>query len=71
MVLIFISMDEQIGFLIRFSKISLFIDGARWDKQSSLLIEGKLKELCPSMPVMFVKGKFFHLKVDREKTMVF
>jgi hypothetical protein len=40
-------------------KISLFIDGARWDKQNNLLIEAKLKELCPPMPVIFVKGKFF------------
>lgn len=36
---------------------SLFIDGARWDKQTNLLVEGKLKELCPPMPVVFVKGK--------------
>ncbi|CAF4785487.1 unnamed protein product [Rotaria sp. Silwood1] len=40
---------------------NLFIDGARWDKQSNLLIEGKVKELCPPMPVIFVKA----LPIDR------
>lgn len=39
-------------------RCSLYIDGARWDKQSNVLIEGKLKELCPPMPVIFVKGDY-------------
>ncbi|CAF3576543.1 unnamed protein product [Rotaria sordida] len=43
---------------------NLFIDGARWDKQSNLLVEGKLKELCPSMPVIFVKA----IPIDRLDT---
>ncbi|UJR10317.1 hypothetical protein I4U23_014523 [Adineta vaga] len=43
---------------------NLFIDGARWDKQSNLLIEGKLKELCPPMPVIFVKA----IPIDRLDT---
>lgn len=34
----------------------LFIDGARWDKQNQTLVDSKLKELCPPMPVVFVKG---------------
>jgi dynein heavy chain len=49
------------GFFSFLLQISLFIDGARWDKQNNLLIEGKLKELCPPMPVIFVKGKFLFL----------
>lgn len=44
------------SYIIPFFFISLFIDGARWDKQNNLLIEGKLKELCPPMPIIFVKG---------------
>ncbi|CAF1051829.1 unnamed protein product, partial [Rotaria magnacalcarata] len=40
---------------------NLFIDGARWDKQNNLLIEGKLKELCPPMPIIFVKA----IPIDR------
>lgn len=40
----------------------LFMEGARWDTQSGAIAESKLKELTPSMPVLFVKaiplGKF-------------
>lgn len=34
----------------------LFMEGARWDIQTSLLQEARLKELTPSMPVMFIKA---------------
>jgi dynein heavy chain len=54
-----------------FCQISLFIDGARWDKQSNLLIEGKIKELCPPMPVMFVKGKCLRNKIVLMKIIIF
>ena len=50
---------------------SLFIDGARWDKQSNLLVEGKLKELCPSMPVILVKGKRGFCQREREEGRMF
>ena len=43
----------------------LFMEGARWDTQSGAIAESKLKELTPSMPVLFVKaiplGKFKEL----------
>lgn len=47
-----ISMAPKDGAFIH----NLFIDGARWDKQIGLLVDGKLKELCPPMPVILVKG---------------
>ena len=34
----------------------LFMEGARWDTQSGAIAESKLKELTPSMPVLFVKA---------------
>jgi len=33
----------------------LFLEGARWDIQSSMLAEARLKELTPLMPVIFIK----------------
>ena len=37
----------------------LFMEGARWDTQSGLLSEARLKELTPSMPVCYLKGMLF------------
>ncbi len=34
----------------------LFMEGARWDIQSGLLQEARLKELTPSVPVMFIRA---------------
>uniref|UniRef100_H2ZKB4 AAA+ ATPase domain-containing protein n=1 Tax=Ciona savignyi TaxID=51511 RepID=H2ZKB4_CIOSA len=39
----------------------LFMEGARWDVQSGLMAESRLKELTPAMPVMFIKA----IPVDR------
>uniref|UniRef100_H2ZKB5 AAA+ ATPase domain-containing protein n=1 Tax=Ciona savignyi TaxID=51511 RepID=H2ZKB5_CIOSA len=42
----------------------LFMEGARWDVQSGLMAESRLKELTPAMPVMFIKA----IPVDRQET---
>merc|ERR1711879_165071 len=34
----------------------LFMEGARWDTQTGLLSEARLKELTPNMPVLFLKS---------------
>uniref|UniRef100_F7AU91 AAA+ ATPase domain-containing protein n=1 Tax=Ciona intestinalis TaxID=7719 RepID=F7AU91_CIOIN len=43
---------------------SLFMEGARWDVQTSLISEGILKELTPTMPVIFIKA----IPVDKQET---
>ena len=40
----------------------LFMEGARWDTQTGLLQEANLKELTPSMPVIFIKA----IPVDKQ-----
>uniref|UniRef100_UPI0035900BF2 dynein axonemal heavy chain 17-like n=1 Tax=Myxine glutinosa TaxID=7769 RepID=UPI0035900BF2 len=40
----------------------LFMEGARWDIQSGSLVDSRLKELTPSMPVILVKA----VLVDRQ-----
>ncbi|KAK6478238.1 dynein heavy chain 17 [Huso huso] len=42
----------------------LFMEGARWDIPSGVIAEARLKELTPSMPVIFVKA----IPVDRQET---
>ncbi|NXI37002.1 DYH9 protein, partial [Galbula dea] len=34
----------------------LFMEGARWDAQAGLIIDARLKELTPAMPVIFIKA---------------
>jgi len=34
----------------------LYMAGARWDTQTGLIQEARLKELCPAMPVIFCKA---------------
>ncbi|XP_072311900.1 dynein axonemal heavy chain 9 [Eucyclogobius newberryi] len=34
----------------------LFMEGARWDTQSGLMVESRLKELTPAMPVIFIRA---------------
>ena len=34
----------------------LFAKGARWDSQQGCLVDSKLKELHPSLPIMFIKA---------------
>ena len=36
--------------------------GARWDTQTGMIAEARLKELAPVMPVMFIKA----IPVDRQ-----
>ncbi|XP_054988433.1 dynein axonemal heavy chain 17 [Sorex araneus] len=42
----------------------LFMEGARWDIQSGVLAEARLKELTPAVPVIFVRA----VPVDRMDT---
>ena len=42
----------------------LFMEGARWDIQSGLLQEARLKELTPSVPVIFIRA----IPVDKQET---
>ncbi|GAB1599188.1 dynein beta chain, ciliary [Argonauta hians] len=40
----------------------LFMEGARWDMQSGMIAESRLKDLTPVMPVIFIKA----IPVDRQ-----
>lgn len=40
----------------------LFMEGARWDLQTGMMGEARLKELNPAMPVIFIKA----IPVDRQ-----
>eukprot|EP00058_Branchiostoma_floridae_P013849 XP_002599337.1 hypothetical protein BRAFLDRAFT_275161 [Branchiostoma floridae] len=40
----------------------LFMEGARWDTQTGLIADSRLKELTPNMPVIFIKA----IPVDRQ-----
>ncbi|XP_069916320.1 dynein axonemal heavy chain 17 isoform X4 [Oryctolagus cuniculus] len=42
----------------------LFMEGARWDIQTGVIAEARLKELTPAMPVIFIKA----IPVDRMET---
>ncbi|CAH1258196.1 DNAH17 [Branchiostoma lanceolatum] len=42
----------------------LFMEGARWDLQTGMMTDARLKELTPAMPVMFIKA----IPVDRQDT---
>nr|CAH8868656.1 unnamed protein product [Trichobilharzia regenti] len=40
----------------------LYMEGARWDIQTNMMAEARLKELAPSLPVIFLKA----IPVDRQ-----
>ena len=40
----------------------LFMEGARWDTQTGMIAESRLKELTPAMPVMFIRA----IPVDKQ-----
>ena len=42
----------------------LFMEGARWDTQTGMIAESRLKELTPGMPVMFIRA----IPVDKQET---
>ncbi|XP_030631015.1 dynein heavy chain 17, axonemal-like [Chanos chanos] len=42
----------------------LFMEGARWDTQTGVISDARLKELTPAMPVIFIKA----IPVDRQET---
>uniref|UniRef100_A0A671R8K4 AAA+ ATPase domain-containing protein n=1 Tax=Sinocyclocheilus anshuiensis TaxID=1608454 RepID=A0A671R8K4_9TELE len=42
----------------------LFMEGARWDTQAGIMVDARLKELTPTMPVIFIKA----IPVDKQET---
>ncbi|NXJ23234.1 DYH9 protein, partial [Dicrurus megarhynchus] len=42
----------------------LFMEGARWDAQSGIITDARLKELTPAMPVVFIKA----IPADKQDT---
>ncbi|KAM4031554.1 dynein axonemal heavy chain 9 isoform 1-T1 [Anomaloglossus baeobatrachus] len=42
----------------------LFMEGARWDTQTSIITDARLKDLTPAMPVIFIKA----IPVDKQET---
>ena len=41
----------------------LFMEGARWDIQTGMIAEAKLKELAPAMPVIYIRA----IPLDRQE----
>ncbi|XP_056152723.1 LOW QUALITY PROTEIN: dynein heavy chain 9, axonemal [Lampris incognitus] len=41
----------------------LYMEGARWDTQVGMIVEARLKELTPTMPVIFIKA----IPVDKQE----
>uniref|UniRef100_A0A8C8RQ31 Uncharacterized protein n=1 Tax=Pelusios castaneus TaxID=367368 RepID=A0A8C8RQ31_9SAUR len=42
----------------------LFMEGARWDMQTGMMTDARLKDLTPAMPVMFIKA----IPADKQDT---
>ncbi|XP_062234716.1 dynein axonemal heavy chain 9-like [Platichthys flesus] len=42
----------------------LYMEGARWDTQTGMIVEARLKELTPAMPVMFIRA----ILVDKQES---
>lgn len=42
----------------------LYMEGARWDTQTSIITDARLKDLTPAMPVIFIKA----IPVDKQDT---
>uniref|UniRef100_UPI00398F13EE dynein axonemal heavy chain 9-like isoform X1 n=2 Tax=Pristiophorus japonicus TaxID=55135 RepID=UPI00398F13EE len=42
----------------------LFMEGSRWDSQAGIITDARLKELTPTMPVIFIKA----IPVDKQDT---
>ncbi|XP_014887254.1 dynein axonemal heavy chain 9 isoform X4 [Poecilia latipinna] len=42
----------------------LFMEGARWDSQTGLVVDARLKELTPAMPVIFIRA----VPVDKQES---
>uniref|UniRef100_A0A3B5KZ59 Dynein, axonemal, heavy chain 9 n=1 Tax=Xiphophorus couchianus TaxID=32473 RepID=A0A3B5KZ59_9TELE len=42
----------------------LFMEGARWDSQTGLIVDARLKELTPTMPVIFIRA----IPVDKQES---
>uniref|UniRef100_A0A8C4H1B1 Dynein heavy chain 9, axonemal n=1 Tax=Dicentrarchus labrax TaxID=13489 RepID=A0A8C4H1B1_DICLA len=41
----------------------LYMEGARWDTQTGMIVDARLKELTPSMPVIFIRA----IPVDKQE----
>ncbi|KAM7382161.1 hypothetical protein PAMA_012837 [Pampus argenteus] len=41
----------------------LYMEGARWDTQTGLIVDARLKELTPTMPVIFIRA----IPVDKQE----
>ncbi|XP_075314376.1 dynein axonemal heavy chain 9 [Odontesthes bonariensis] len=41
----------------------LYMEGARWDTQTGMIVDARLKELTPTMPVIFIKA----IPVDKQE----
>ncbi|XP_015248307.1 PREDICTED: dynein heavy chain 9, axonemal [Cyprinodon variegatus] len=41
----------------------LFMEGARWDQQTGLIVDARLKDLTPTMPVIFIRA----IPVDKQE----
>ncbi|XP_068610643.1 dynein axonemal heavy chain 9 [Brachionichthys hirsutus] len=41
----------------------LYMEGARWDTQTGMIVDARLKELTPAMPVIFIKA----IPVDKQE----
>ncbi|XP_059180294.1 dynein axonemal heavy chain 9-like [Centropristis striata] len=42
----------------------LYMEGARWDTQTGLIVDARLKELTPTMPVIFIRA----VPVDKQES---
>ncbi|XP_053270380.1 dynein axonemal heavy chain 9-like [Pleuronectes platessa] len=42
----------------------LYMEGARWDTQTGMIVDARLKELTPAMPVMFIRA----ILVDKQES---
>uniref|UniRef100_A0A7N8YQ50 Dynein, axonemal, heavy chain 9 n=1 Tax=Mastacembelus armatus TaxID=205130 RepID=A0A7N8YQ50_9TELE len=42
----------------------LYMEGARWDTQTGLIVDARLKELTPTMPVIFIRA----IPVDKQES---
>ena len=42
----------------------LYLQGARWDVNTGVIVESKLKELHPSMPIIYIKAVSQEINVN-------
>ena len=42
----------------------MYLQGARWDVNTGVIVESKLKELHPSMPIIYIKAVSQEINVN-------